>query len=155
MGFSGHYSKYTSGLYPGDDYVDWIAYDPYNWFEKSGTWVSFKDTVKPFYDWLKANGHGDKPFMLGEFGAPDDPAYPTRQADWYQSIPSDLATSFPNLNSPVYFNSTTWTYDDTPASLMRVQDDLRELLRERSCPNRAQRRHSACSPRGLAARTPP
>src|SRR5664279_4943023 len=63
-------------LYPGDAYVDWIAWDPYN---RNTPWLSFSAMVTPFYDWLTDNGYGGKPFMLAEYGVVEDPANPHRE----------------------------------------------------------------------------
>ena len=60
---------------PGDDVVDWVAWDPYNWVDchgRDGDWIEFADKVRTFYRWLRVHGHADKPFMLGEYGS-DEP----------------------------------------------------------------------------------
>jgi hypothetical protein len=47
----------VKALYHGDVYVDRIAWHPYDWGAcRSQPWVSFADTVSPFYNWLQANG---------------------------------------------------------------------------------------------------
>ena len=46
--------------YPGDAYVDWLSWDPYNFAGcmsgkfKRDEWKSFTEIVRPFYDWLDA-----------------------------------------------------------------------------------------------------
>src|SRR6266508_2823726 len=41
-GSSNWYSLYKGGLYPGDAYVDWIGWDPYNWYTcHNNDWLSF------------------------------------------------------------------------------------------------------------------
>ena len=60
---------------PGDDVVDWVAWDPYNWVDchgRDGDWIEFADKIRTFYRWLRVHGHADKPFMLGEYGS-DEP----------------------------------------------------------------------------------
>jgi hypothetical protein len=130
MGWSGAYSRYA-GLYPGDGYVDWVAFDPYNWNGWGGHsgWRSFNDSVRPFYDWLAANsapGHAysSKPYMLSEFGSADDPADAQRRADWYRAVPAALKT-MPNIRSVVYFDSSTdadWRFETTAASIAGFAD---------------------------------
>jgi beta-mannanase len=120
MGAVKWYGLYTGGLYPGDDVVDWIAWDPYNWGACRGErWTSFAGVVAPFYSWLGAHGHGDKPFMLGEYGTVDDPGQPGRKADWFAGERSQVA-QFPNLRALVYFDRNQdcdWRVGSAPGSL--------------------------------------
>jgi len=124
-GWSGAYSRYL-GLYPGDDVVDWIAYDPYNWngWGGHGAWNSFSGVVQPFYSWLAANsapGHAfsSKPYMLAEYGSADNLADPLAREAWYDAIPAALKT-MPNLKAVVYFDSSVdadWRFETTPQSI--------------------------------------
>jgi hypothetical protein len=120
MGAQKWYGLYTGGLYPGDDVVDWIAWDPYNWGACRGeAWASFWAVVRPFYDWLGAHGHGDKPFMLGEYGTVDDPGQPGRKATWFARQIEQLG-NFPNLRALVYFDRNQdcdWRVGSAPGSL--------------------------------------
>ncbi|WP_416973427.1 glycoside hydrolase family 26 protein [Streptomyces sp. 4F14] len=78
-------------MYPGDDYVDWVAYNQYNYYRchKAG-WLSFAQTQRATHDWVRENISDDKPLMLSEFGTANDPDRPGRQADWYAEVPSVL-----------------------------------------------------------------
>ncbi len=120
MGAQKWHGLYTGGLYPGDDVVDWIAWDPYNWGACRGeAWASFYAVVKPFYDWLGAHGHGDKPFMLGEYGTVDDPGRPGRKATWFRRQAEQVG-NFPNLRALVYFDRNQdcdWRIGSAPGSL--------------------------------------
>ena len=65
-----------NSLYPGNAYVDWIGYDPYNFYNchgANGTWKTFQQTIDPMYQWLESNGYGDKPFILPEYGTVREP----------------------------------------------------------------------------------
>jgi beta-mannanase len=119
-GSSGWFSLYTGGLYPGDAYVDWIGWDPYNWYTcHNNGWMSFGDKVGPTYNWFRQNGFGDKPFMLAEYGTRDMPGNPGAKADWFRGIVPALKR-LPNLKAVVYFNNGTanpgcdWRIDTTP-----------------------------------------
>ncbi len=93
-----------ANLYPGNAYVDWIAWDPYNWGAcRSDPWETFAQVVTPFYTWLENHGYGDKPFMLGEWGTVEKPGVPSGKADWYAAVP-DALTKLPNLRALVYFD---------------------------------------------------
>lgn len=111
-------------FYPGDAYVDWIAWDPYNWFTcHRSPWASFGDKVQPFYSWLQRHGLARKPFMLAEYGSVENPADPSAKPDWFADIPSTLQHRLPNLKAIVYFNgldapsSCTFRLDSSVASL--------------------------------------
>jgi hypothetical protein len=95
--------RYTT-MWPGNQYVDWIAWDPYNWGDCRGrSWATFAQTVTPFYNWLEAHGFGDKPFMLAEYGSVEKPGDANAKAAWYAGIPAAL-TKLPNLRALIYFN---------------------------------------------------
>lgn len=95
-----------AALYPGNAYVDWIGYDPYNYYTCHQTrWLSFAQTVEPFYHWLMARHFGGKPFMLAEFSTVPDPLDPGRAAAWYQSIPPVIA-ALPQIKALIQWDST-------------------------------------------------
>ena len=131
-----HGSTYQT-WYPGDAYVNWIMWDPYNWFgcNKPGTagatWNSFASTVSPMYNWLTSHsgtpGNGDylsKPWGLAEYGTVEG-ASPTDKAQWMEDAVSTAQSQFPNLKALVYFdaNDTTngrscnWTIGSSPDSV--------------------------------------
>ncbi|MFD7134738.1 glycoside hydrolase family 26 protein [Streptomyces sp. NPDC059894] len=78
-------------MYPGDDYVDWVAYNQYNYFRcHQADWLTFAQTQQATHDWIRENISDDKPLMLSEFGTANDPSRPGRQAEWYAQVPSVL-----------------------------------------------------------------
>jgi hypothetical protein len=124
IGYAGYYGQYTGGLYPGDDVVDWIGWDPYNWYVCNGSeWKSFARKVSGFYDWLLANGHGDKPFMLSEYGSAEHQTDTLAKGQWFRDALSSLKSgAFPNLKALVYFDSDKtgqcdWRLDTSATSL--------------------------------------
>jgi beta-mannanase len=117
-------ARLSSSFYPGDAYVDWIAWDPYNWYTcHNSSWASFGDKVQPFYDWLQQHGLGDKPFMLSEYGSVENPADPNAKGNWFTDIPATIQNRLPNLKAIVYFNGwdgpsgCTFRLDSSAASL--------------------------------------
>ena len=68
--------------YPGDDVVDFIGADPYNWNNCRNTttepWRSLEEIIEPFVRW--ADRKPNKPLILAEFGS--DEAGGTRKAEW-------------------------------------------------------------------------
>ncbi len=110
MGWSGHYSRYA-GLYPGDRYVDWVAWDPYNFHVCNGStvWKSPATTVGNFYRWLDENGIGaGKPRMLAEFGTNFNAADPQAKRRWFEEFPAALK-AHPKIKAAIYFNSAGMT----------------------------------------------
>lgn len=71
MGFA-NWNCLVPMLWPGNNYVDWITYDPYGGGANSAT--LFKDSVEPFYNYLTQNSNSthdytSKPWGLAEQGA--------------------------------------------------------------------------------------
>lgn len=69
-------------FYPGDDVVDVIGADLYNWYTCQGTdrpWVSFENLVEPAVQFAAERG---KPLALPEFASAADPADLNRRAGW-------------------------------------------------------------------------
>jgi hypothetical protein len=91
--------------YPGDAYVDWVGWDPYNFYRCNGTaWKTFAQKVTPTYDWLIQHGLGKKPFMLSEYGTQYDTGNAARSKAWHAAIPSALK-SLPNLKALIRFDA--------------------------------------------------
>jgi RTX calcium-binding nonapeptide repeat (4 copies) len=120
-GWSRNYGLYRA-IYPGDDVIDWVAWDPYNWGTCRGIgWQSFAETVQPFYRWASANGHGDKPFMLAEYGSHENPSDSAAKGRWFRrELAVMKAGRFPRLKAVVYFDygrDCGWPVDTSQASL--------------------------------------
>ena len=99
----GNGSRILSG-YPGDAYVDWVAWDPYNFYHCNGTgWKSFAQKVTPTYNFMRQHGHGNRPFLLSEYGTQYGSSTLTRQ--WYAGIPGALK-NLPNLKAMIRFDAT-------------------------------------------------
>ena len=123
MGSRDYYSYYAHGLYPGDAYVDWIAWDPYNWYTcHHAPWESFAETIGGFYKWLTQHGRADKPFMLSEWGSRESDVDLSGKGQWFLNARTTLKNGrFPNLKALVYFDSNPpechWAVDTTTNSL--------------------------------------
>ena len=103
MGFS-RWASRVDALYPGDDVVDWIAYDPYGFAAETsidkmlnaptGAWPGF-------YSWATTKAPG-KPIMLGEWGI-EVASQPNAAAILDAAIPV-LRNDFPAIKAFVYWN---------------------------------------------------
>jgi hypothetical protein len=88
-------------FYPGDEYVDWICANGYNWNpgRRGDEWRSFEWIFQGFYDW--ASGRG-KPLMIGEFGVQERRS--GEKAQWLRDAADTLKAKFPKIKAVVYFN---------------------------------------------------
>jgi putative cell wall-binding protein len=104
-------------FYPGDEWVDWIGADPYNFFTRDKKWQSFSAVAGAFHTWGAAR---HKPLVLAEWGTEEDPAVPGRKAAWFTEALATLLT-WPEVKAVVYFNNVAdgydWTIDTSPTSL--------------------------------------
>jgi hypothetical protein len=91
----------VKALYPGDDYVDWIAADPYNFF-KQGAWRSLSYETRAWYRWARAE-HPSKPLALAEWGSKEDPDDSARKGEWLHEALRDLEHKYPHIKAVVYF----------------------------------------------------
>lgn len=124
-------------FYPGDRYVDWIGYDPYNWVSCDGhsdPWKSFAETVTPTYDaLLAADWHGPKPLMLAEYGSVEGPGDHDK-ADWFGGLPTALS-SLPELRAVDYFDDSGqtagcgWAVSSSPQSQQAFADAGKAVVR--------------------------
>lgn len=94
--------------YPGDEYVDWICADGYNWApaRPGATWRGFREIYDAFYDFGMARG---RPMMVGEYGCLE--RHPGEKAAWIADAQAVLKETFPNIGAVVYFNSKGGEYD--------------------------------------------
>ncbi len=110
-------------LYPGDDVVDWIGADPFNFVDRGG-WQSFSSLVDPWYRWATTE-HRTKPLMLTEWGTKEDPGDAARKAGWLETAGALLAERYRRIKAVVYFDErkvergtvNDWRIDTSPTSL--------------------------------------
>jgi hypothetical protein len=100
----------TSALYPGDQYVDWLGYDPYgNSGESADSVIS---TKYPMYNWatVTKSGSHTMPMMWCEWGDTES-ATGTSKASFFTSLATLLPSTYPLIKAITYFNSTSSTGD--------------------------------------------
>jgi hypothetical protein len=116
--------NYAPKYFPGDDYVDAMGIDAYNSYTcHSGSpnpWKTLEQIIKPFRDFGAA--HPDKELWLTEWASTEDPANPTRKAQWFAQAQalfkrSDYA-QFQGISAFDKVNGTCkWVTDSSSASL--------------------------------------
>ena len=102
--------------YPGDDYVDWIAIDGYD-FDGNAT---FADIFSKTYDELIRKI--DKPIYVGEFASGRTGS---EKAAWLKGMQASLTSQFPGIKGIVYFSvkkERDWRLDDSPEALAGAKD---------------------------------
>ncbi len=89
-------------FYPGDDFVDWIAADGYNWApgRHGDDYRPFKDIFEGFYGWASLK---NKPIMVAETGVQE--RNPGEKAQWISDAREAIKNNFPLLRALVYFDS--------------------------------------------------
>lgn len=95
--------KNPAAWYPGDDVVDWIGADAYNFaacVPGQPAWRSLATAAGPFYAWASSRG---KPLVLAEWGSAEDPAQPGRKAQWLRDAATTLA-GWPQVKAAAYFD---------------------------------------------------
>ncbi len=108
--------------YPGDEWVDWICADGYNWApRKAGDpWREFGEIFDAFYSW---GAPRNKPLMVAEFGVQEGTA--GRKADWFRAVPQTLQNEYPDIKAIVYFDSDNpypWWMDTSSSSVVGFKD---------------------------------
>jgi hypothetical protein len=108
MGAQSHFDRYQA-LYPGDDVVDWVAWDEYNWAgcdARTPSWWSPARVLDAPVWWDAQTFHGDKPQMEAEYGSHEAPTLGDK-GQWFR----DLATAAKDQTS-VVSRIKAWVYFD-------------------------------------------
>ena len=125
--------------YPGDEWVDVIAADAYNWYtcrpDSPSDWRELAPLIEDFR--LFGLAHPDQQLMLAEFGTVEDPNDPTRKAQWFTNAQAMFAEpgyeqfvgiSYFNLNDDSGNFQCDWRFNSSPESLAAfttfVNDEL-------------------------------
>jgi hypothetical protein len=106
-----HWTNY----YPGDDYVDWVGMDAYNWGNSSSccTWQSFGELVTDLYN----DYAGKKPIIVPETSSAEVGG---NKAAWIADLQQQLKTHFTAIKAVVWFDinkETDWRIASTPPTL--------------------------------------
>lgn len=89
--------------YPGDQYVQWLCADGYNWAPQQvgAKWTSFQQVFQSFYNWAVPRR---KPIVIGEFGSVEDPNQPGRKAAWIRDAAATIER-WPMVKAAVWFDA--------------------------------------------------
>lgn len=114
-----HFALY----YPGDNYVDYIGIDGYNWGNTQpwSKWMSFKDIFGARY--TEAVAHFKKPVLISEFSSTSSGGDKTK---WIKEA-MDAIKKMPNVEAFVLFNvdkETDWRFPAEDASGKEFKQQL-------------------------------
>ena len=110
-------------IYPGDDYVDWVALDGYNWgaTRSHSDWTSLAELFGPSYDALTAMT--DKPVMIAEMASAESGG---DKAAWIrEGLLEDVPSRLPRVEVVIWFNSdkeADWRVDSSARTLEAYRD---------------------------------
>jgi mannan endo-1,4-beta-mannosidase len=125
----GRYSTPMTRLYPGDDYVDWVCMDGYNWgTDYDNLWMTFTEvfTGKPSYGVFNTYEQllglaPTKPIMIGETASSENGG---SKANWITDmLEVQLPSNFPQIKAVVWFDTTSsdpvvsWPLESSPSAL--------------------------------------
>jgi endoglucanase len=129
-------SSLLSDDWPGDEYVDWVAADGYNFgaYRCMG-WQSFSSIFGQTYDELTRLTA--KPLMIGETASNEDESTgvgctvrPGDKPGWItQGFLTDLPKLFPRFRAVVWFDinkETDWRVNSSAASLAAFEQVARD-----------------------------
>ncbi|MCA1844660.1 MAG: hypothetical protein LC792_16000, partial [Actinobacteria bacterium] len=118
--------KGAQPYYPGDDVVDWMCADGYNWApNKAGTrYEPFQELFQAFYNWSVPH---NKPLMVGETGVQEN--NPGDKAKWLNAAHISMTQHYPNIVAWLYFDtknanglSNEWWLESDPGSYQAWKD---------------------------------
>lgn len=90
-------------IYPGDDVVDWVALDGYNWgtTQNWSKWSSFTDIFKDSYDEMAILAP-NKPLMIAEINSANVGG---DQSEWLaDALGTQIPNNFPKVKAVVLFD---------------------------------------------------
>ncbi len=120
---SGFEDGSAQSFYPGDDQVDWVCSDGYNWYPSDNrAYQSFEEKFQAHHDFAVAHG---KPAMAGEYGSQEMPEA-GRRAQWLRDAADAVQHRLTNMLAVVYFHSYSadynWQFYDEPDALDAFAD---------------------------------
>ena len=134
-------TTHVADIYPGDNYVDYLALDGYNWGDGQGLeWCTFSDIYREQYNRLTAVAPS-KPLLVAEIGCSDPesdslseegisaPAGATKGRWWLDSL-SSIRNDFPAIEAIVLFDAEKerdWRHNSSVAALQGLRKAIMQV----------------------------
>lgn len=112
--------------YPGDDVVDVIGMDGFNWgtTQAYGGWLSMTSIFQPTYQYLTTI-YSSKPIFISETASTE---FGGDKAAWVRSaFQTELPKNMPKITEVIWFNllkETDWRIDSSAISMQAFKDSL-------------------------------
>jgi len=106
----------VANFYPGDDVIDILGGDGYNFYPDRPEWVSFGQVFNGMHNFAVAHG---KPAFVAEYGCQEDPAVPNRRAQWIADAEATVKV-WPEFKALCYFEATAdynWRLETTTSAV--------------------------------------
>lgn len=112
----------AAAYYPGDEYVDWMCFDGYNWGDSAfgqtfnARWTSFDEIFASSYAELQAI-NPEKPIIIGEFASTEEGG---DKAAWISDTFQKIRADYPQIRAIIWFHiskETDWRIDSSDAAL--------------------------------------
>jgi beta-mannanase len=115
--------------YPGDNYVDWVGIDGYNW-GTTQSWSNWQVLKYLFRDQARMARKlwPNKPIMVAEFASADKGG---DKAAWIRDIPAYLKSSMRDIDAIVWFDlkkETDWRIKSSPAALQAYREIMTDPM---------------------------
>ena len=116
-----------STLWPGDDYVDYLGLDGYNWGAKYDNWESFEQVFDSSYRQIVRLSK--KPLLITEFAANERGG---DKAAWVRhAFSREVAQRYPQIRALVWFDENKeadWRVNSSDATLSAMRSALNQTV---------------------------
>jgi len=117
-----------TGWFPGDDWVDMVSIDGYNW-GTAQSWSSWKSFAEVFTAPYKALSISSKPLFIAEFSSTE---HGGDKAQWITDMFSVIPEKFPRIFALMWFSQSKsaeadWAVNTSDAALKAWNDGIAEI----------------------------
>lgn len=120
-------ATYT-GWFPGDDWVDMVSIDGYNWgtAQSWSSWQSFTQVFTPAYTALAVS---KKPLFIAEFSSSEQGG---NKAQWITDMFRDIPSKFPRIFALMWFSQSKsaeadWAVNTSDAALNAWKEGIAKI----------------------------
>jgi hypothetical protein len=122
----------VANYWPGNEYVDWIGLDGYNFYPED-PWGGkrplrdFDDCFRQLYD--DCAQLGDQPIMIAEFGTGEFEYEDFDKAAWIGDAFQKIKTDYPRVKIFTWFNinkELDWRVNSSPAALRAFREAMKD-----------------------------
>jgi beta-mannanase len=116
--------NHVDNYYPGDEYVDIISVDGYNWGHGGfGGWKTFDEIFGAMLMHLSST-HPTQPLVIGEFASVEG-TDPMSKANWITDAYSRIESDWPQIKAALWFNFPgKFTVGTSPESIQAYREAI-------------------------------